>query len=115
MRCCVICCTTARGSGKFATSESKDSGAFDDYNRTRTRTLAHTPTHRLFRSAADRRALLREAQLLRRLSHPNVLPILAVFTDGQCAFLETPYLPGGSLEQVLHPLEVNIVGEPQSF
>jgi hypothetical protein len=46
-----------------------------------------------------RQRLLREASVLRRLHHPNVVRLLDVVEDGDEIVLVMPYLPGGNLSE----------------
>jgi putative flippase GtrA len=47
-------------------------------------------------------ALLRSAQAIAQMSHPNVLPVFAAGIDGSAAYVAMPYLPLGSIETLLH-------------
>jgi putative flippase GtrA len=47
-------------------------------------------------------ALLRSAQAIAQMSHPNVLPVFAAGIDGNAAYVAMPYLPLGSIETLLH-------------
>jgi Protein kinase domain len=49
--------------------------------------------------ARARERLLREAAVLRRLHHPNVVALLDVVDDGDEIVLVMPYMPGGSLAE----------------
>ena len=49
--------------------------------------------------ARARQRLLREAEVLRRLHHPNVVRLLDVVDEGDEIVLVMPYLPGGSLAE----------------
>jgi streptogramin lyase len=69
--------------------------------------------------ATFQRRFLREAQVLERLSHPHILPLLAAGEDeasGQ-VYLVTPYLPGGTLATRLRggplplPEVVRLIGQ----
>ena len=46
-----------------------------------------------------RQRLLREAEVLRRLHHPNVVRLLDVIDEGDEIVLVMPYLPGGNLAE----------------
>ncbi|HEY8525648.1 MAG TPA: serine/threonine-protein kinase [Acidimicrobiales bacterium] len=46
-----------------------------------------------------RQRLLREAEVLRRLNHPNVVRLLDVVDEGDEIVLVMPYLPGGNLAE----------------
>ena len=46
-----------------------------------------------------RQRLLREAEVLRRLHHPNVVRLIDVLDEGDEIVLVMPYLPGGSLAE----------------
>ncbi len=47
-------------------------------------------------------ALVRSAQVITQLSHPNLLPVFAAGIDGSAAYVAMPYLPMGSIETLLH-------------
>lgn len=47
-------------------------------------------------------ALLRSAQSVTQLRHPNVLPVFASGIDGSAAYVAMSYLPTGSIEALLH-------------
>jgi len=47
--------------------------------------------------AVARQRLAREAEVLRRLQHPNIVPLWSVETDGDDLVLVMPYFRGGSL------------------
>ena len=49
--------------------------------------------------ARARQRLLREADVLRRLHHPNVVNLLDVVDEGDEIVLVMPYMPGGSLAE----------------
>jgi eukaryotic-like serine/threonine-protein kinase len=46
-----------------------------------------------------RQRLLREAHILRRLNHPNIVRLLDVVEDGDEIILVMPFLPGGNLAE----------------
>src|ERR671919_3171329 len=46
-----------------------------------------------------RQRLLREAEVLRRLHHPNVVRLLDVVEEGDDVVLVMPYLSGGNLSE----------------
>ncbi len=55
------------------------------------------------------RRFAREARVLARLDHPNILPIYDYGEQNEHAYLVIPYMPGGSLRDFLqqqHPVEV---------
>ncbi|MGH2506946.1 MAG: protein kinase domain-containing protein, partial [Ktedonobacteraceae bacterium] len=43
----------------------------------------------------------REARVLAQLDHPNILPVYDYGEQGELAYLVTPYLPGGTLKELL--------------
>ena len=52
-----------------------------------------------------------EVCLERQVAHPNLLPLLAVIADGPGTALVTPYLPGGSLRDLLDDRGTLTAGE----
>ncbi|MCD9623562.1 serine/threonine-protein kinase [Rhabdothermincola salaria] len=64
------------------------------------RLLLHGSAHEMHRA---RQRIRREASVLARLQHPNVVPLLEVLDDGDDVVLVLPYLAGGTLaDQVAH-------------
>jgi hypothetical protein len=49
--------------------------------------------------ARGRQRIVREAAVLTRLRHPNVVELLGVIQEGDDVILVMPYLPGGTLEE----------------
>src|SRR4051795_5359315 len=47
--------------------------------------------------ARARQRVEREAEVLTRLDHPNIVPLLEVIEEGDEVTLVMPYLPGGTL------------------
>src|SRR5215207_9260223 len=47
--------------------------------------------------ARARQRIEREAEVLKRLDHPNVVPLLEVLDEGEDLVLVMPYLTGGTL------------------
>ncbi len=47
------------------------------------------------------RRFAREARVLAQLDHPNILPVYDYGEQGELAYLVTPYMPGGTLKDVL--------------
>jgi hypothetical protein len=63
------------------------------------RLLLHGSAHEMHRA---RQRIRREASVLARLQHPNVVPLLEVLDDGDDVVLVLPYLPGGTLADQVH-------------
>lgn len=53
------------------------------------------------RRARALNALMKDAQLLARISHPNIIPVYAMRRDGDEYYLILKYISGGSLDQCL--------------
>lgn len=51
--------------------------------------------------AVDDNLYMEQAERIRNLSHPSILPILDIGQDGSIRYQATPYLPGGSLFDLL--------------
>ena len=52
------------------------------------------------------RRFSREARVLAQLDHPNILPVYDYGEQGELAFLITPYMPGGTLKDLLKERKV---------
>lgn len=47
------------------------------------------------------RAMAREAELVARLAHPNIVSVLDIGMDGRAVYMATSYLPAGSIESLV--------------
>lgn len=50
----------------------------------------------------DMDIFIREAAVMRQMRHPNLLPLLSTVLDNRFLWLVTPYVSGGTVENILH-------------
>jgi serine/threonine-protein kinase len=58
-----------------------------------------------FQDEGSRRRFVQEAQVLARLSHPNIVSVFDANLDGDCPFLVMEYVEGPNLEQLVRERE----------
>src|SRR5262245_51075610 len=72
------------------------------YDRYLDRKVAYKVLHDRLLGAEHQRRLMREARVMARLSHPNVVPVYDVGEAGGRAFVTMEFVAGRGLDEWLH-------------
>lgn len=96
---------TAKAFGRYELKECVGSGHFGNVWRAidtkLTREVALKLPRHIGGESKDKKLFLREAQCASVLNHPGILTVFEVGEEGDCIFIVSEYVPGGTLQKQL--------------